>query len=405
MSRLPSQNQMLLPLIEEIAENGGRPPKQIYDRLAERLQIQPEAREHRVPHTVGRTRNRFDQHVRWSRQLGVLKGMIANDRRNFWDLTAIGEKRLANVKRGTVITLFETKSGVLLWANAEDAAGVVEHESVNLLFTSPPYPLLKPKTYGNADVSEWLDWMTGLARAWTPLLARDGSMMINLGPVYEPGRPTQSGYLERFIVRMLDDVGLQLAGRFYWENPAKMPAPAEWTTVRRVRVKDSIENIYWLSRSANPKADNRAVLKPYSESMKKLLASTPRKAVQHPSGHVMAEGAFHTDHGGAIPGNLIVASNTSATDEYRRLCRADGLALHPATFPSELPDFGIRLTTEPDDIVYDPFFGSGQTGAVAERLGRRWIGSERSLVYGRGASFRFRGTPGFTSHLPSEGCP
>ena len=62
-----------------------------------------------------------------------------------------------------------------------------------------------------------------------------------------------------------------LAQECFWHNPAKMPVPAEWVTVRRVRIKDSVEYVWWFSKTPFPKADNRKVLKPYSDSMKNLL--------------------------------------------------------------------------------------------------------------------------------------
>jgi DNA modification methylase len=57
--------------------------------------------------------------------------------------------------------------------------------------------------------------------------------------------------------------------------------------------------------------------------------------------------------------------------------------------PEKIVDFAVRLTTDPDDLIYDPFMGSGTTGVVSERLGRRWIGTERSRDYIRSAQIRF----------------
>jgi site-specific DNA-methyltransferase (cytosine-N4-specific) len=75
-----------------------------------------------------------------------------------------------------------------------------------------------------------------------------------------------------------------LAQEFFWWNPSKLPTPAEWVNIRRVRVKDAINCIWWLSRTPWPKASNRRVLIPYSDSMEELLKNG-YKAKRRPSGH------------------------------------------------------------------------------------------------------------------------
>ena len=66
------------------------------------------------------------------------------------------------------------------------------------------------------------------------------------------------------------------------------------------------------------------------------------------------------------------------------------MPVHPARFPKELPEYFIRLLTDPGDMVLDPFAGSCVTGAVAERLGRRWTCCELDEDYLKGAMARFQ---------------
>jgi site-specific DNA-methyltransferase (cytosine-N4-specific) len=388
-----SQSQILLPLLEAIDEAGGcLKPREAYEAVSAKLEISPEARSAKTKRIrtrdADREFNAFERDVRWARQLAVLRGYIDPGQRGAWTLTDAGKKGLRDQVRGRIVPVFETECGVAIWASAEDAVGFIEKDSVDLIFTSPPYPLLKQKEYGNLAVAEWLDWMTCLAEGWAGMLAPTGSLMLNLGPTYESGQPTQSPYIERLTLRLIDDLGLHLCDRLFWHNPAKMPAPAEWVTVRRVRVKPSIEPILWFAKTPHPKADNRNVLVPYSESMQRYVARAEKQV--RPSGHALSAGGFKMDAGGAIPPTLLTAANTSSNDPYRRACREAGLPLHPATFPKILPEFCMKLTTDVGDQVYDPFFGSGTTGDVAERLGRRWIGTERSLAYLAGAAKRFK---------------
>lgn len=178
--------------------------------------------------------------------------------------------------------------------------------------------------------------------------------------------------------------GIVLEARY---DPAKLPTPAEWVTVRRIRVKDAINKIWWLSKTAWPKASNRRVLQPYSDSMRDLLKNgyTPRL---RPSGHDISK-RFRTDNGAAIPPNLIAVANTDSNSPYLRYCRKHHLPAHPARFPVELPEFFVRMLTDEGDLVIDPFAGSCVTGEVCERLGREWICVELREDYLKGAFGRF----------------
>jgi DNA modification methylase len=280
--------------------------------------------------------------------------------------------------------------GTALWAAAEDAVGYVEDGSVQLIVTSPPYPLLRQKAYGNASAQDYLDWFVKLAASWPQKLTPDGSIVLNLGDVWEAGQPTVSVYQERLLLRLIDDLGWQLCQRFAWQNPSKLPAPAEWVTIRRVRVKPSLEQVFWLTpANRQPYADNRMVLTPYSARMQARLAEGGERAAKRPSGYEFAEHAFAHDNGGAIPGSLITAPNTVSNDRYLQRCREEGLPAHPARFPAALPEFFIKFLTRPGDIVADWFGGSSTTGEVAERLGRRWITCDRVLAYVLGSRHRF----------------
>jgi site-specific DNA-methyltransferase (cytosine-N4-specific) len=178
-----------------------------------------------------------------------------------------------------------------------------------------------------------------------------------------------------------------LAQEFYWYNPSKLPTPAEWVTIRRTRVKDAVNTLWWLSKTETPEADNRRVLKPYSRSMRRLLKDG-YKAARRPSQHDISP-HFRRDNGGAIPPNLLSIPNTRSSDDYFRRCREAGLPIHPARFPPDLPDFFIRFLTLPGQTVLDPFAGSNVTGQVAESLERRWISVEINVDYVAGSQLRF----------------
>ena len=149
----------------------------------------------------GQQVNAFERRVRWTRQTAVLKGLIDKSERSVWSLTDTANSKLANIHRGTVLTFALSETGAFLWANAEDALTVIERESVDLLLTSPPYPLLKSKEYGNLPADKWVDWMLSLCEGWADLLTPGtGSMMLNIGPCWRRGEPVQELHVERLLV-------------------------------------------------------------------------------------------------------------------------------------------------------------------------------------------------------------
>ena len=396
---LPSQGQLMLPLLRALDAAGGRAtPRQVYAHVAEQIGLPDDAAQSLVSFQDGSAARAWWRKVRWARQTAVARGYVASAGRGLWELAAPGRNALQNVRPGIVITLFETARGIAFAAQAEEGSALIEPGSIDLILTSPPFPILTGKSYGTMDTASWLEWMTGLAAQWRDLLDPEGSMIIHLGPARYRGAPVHSPYVERFLLRLIDEVGLHLAGRLYWQNPARLP-DLQWAAIRRVRVRDDIEPLLWLSRSEHCRADNRRILEPYSQDMRNRYLGRDIDPVERPGGINLGSGSFRKDNGGRIPGSLVRSVNAPPRDGYCRSCRKAGLPLHPARMPARVAEYAIGLTTEPDDLVYDPFFGSGTTGAVAEQMGRRWIGTERSLRYLQGARFRFDRLEGYRRHL------
>jgi site-specific DNA-methyltransferase (cytosine-N4-specific) len=258
-------------------------------------------------------------------------------------------------------------------------------DSVSLVLTSPPFALRRKKAYGNVPADEYVSWFVPFAREIHRLLKPDGSFVLELGGAWNPGKGTRSLYQYELILRLSSL--FHLAQDFYWYNPSRLPTPAEWVTIRRTRVKDAVNMIWWLSKTESPHADNRKVLRPYSRSMRRLLKEG-YKVARRPSQHDIGP-HFQKDNGGAIPPNLLTIPNTCSNDEYLRRCRAAGVPIHPARFPPAVPEFFVQFLTEPRQLVLDPFAGSNVTGQVAEALGRNWISIEINADYVAGSRLRF----------------
>jgi DNA modification methylase len=282
---------------------------------------------------------------------------------------------------------YETKLGAAYLGDALDLLKGVPGESIDTIFTSPPYALHFKKEYGNVDKDKYVEWFLEFAKEFHRVLRPEGSFFLNIGGSYNKGQPTKSLYHFRLLIALVDKIGFFLAQELFWHNPAKLPAPAQWVTVTRQRIKDSVEYIFWLGKTERPKASNLNVLIPYSKDMERLLKKGYR-AKERPSGHKITQ-KFKRDRGGAIPSNLIECGNNSANDGYIKSCEKVGIKPHPARFPWNLPEFAIKLSTNEGDLVLDPFAGSNTAGSVAERLKRRWLAFEIEETYLEGSKFRF----------------
>src|SRR6266487_6760791 len=290
---------------------------------------------------------------------------------------------------------FKTKRGKLYIAHVEEflasKAGKALHGRVQLLFTSPPFPLNHKKAYGNRTGEEYVKWLSDFAPVFAKLPKPDGSIVIEMGNAWEPKRPVQSLMSLKALLMFAEhpDAGLRLCQEFVGYNRARLPSPAEWVNVRRIRVKDSYTHVWWLATNDTPKANNRHVAKQYSQAMRNLLKRQKYNAGPRPSGHVIGKTSFFTDNGGAIPSNLIEFSNTKSSDRYLKSCKEHGEKPHPARMPQAIPEFFIKLLTDERDLVLDPFGGSNVTGFIAESLGRRWITIEAQENYARQSIWRF----------------
>ena len=290
------------------------------------------------------------------------------------------------MRRGISIQpAYATPFGSCYHADALDVLRELPDNSVALVVTSPPFALRRQKAYGNVEPSQYIEWFWPFAVEIHRVLRKDGSFVFDLGGAWNRGSGTRSLYQYELIIRLSEM--FFLAQEFYWYNPSKLPTPAEWVTIKRTRVKDAVNMLWWLSKTETPNADNRRVLKPYSRSMKRLLRDG-YEAAMRPSQHEISK-HFRRDNGGAIPPNLLEVPNTVSGDEYLRRCREAGLPIHPARFPPPVPEFFVRFLTETGQLVVDPFAGSNVSGHVAERLERRWIAVEHNADYVAGSRLRF----------------
>lgn len=309
--------------------------------------------------------------------------------------------------------LYKSKKGKLIVGDSIDLLSGELHKSlkgkVNLIITSPPFPLNSKKKYGNEKGEEYQKWFTDLAPIFSDLLTEDGSLIIEIGNSWEPERPVQSLLHLECLFGMVKHpkANLRLIQEFICYNPSKLPSPAQWVTVNRLRTVDSYTHVWWIAKNDFPKADNSNVLRPYSKSMKQLLKKQKYNSGKRPSEHNISEKGFLKDHGGSIahnffeieqldesrdvrlPHSVLSFSNTISNDFFLTRCREKNVIPHPARMSGGLVNFFINFLTNENDLVLDPFSGSNTTGYCAEALKRKWIAFEIKEDYINQAIIRF----------------
>jgi DNA modification methylase len=285
---------------------------------------------------------------------------------------------------------YSTPLGQAYCADSLDLLDALEPGSIDLIITSPPFALLRQKSYGNESQDAYVEWLLEFGRRALPVLKSTGSFVMDLGGAYQRGVPVRSLHQYRVLLRFCDELGYFLAEEFFWHNPSKLPSPIEWVNKRKIRAKDTVNTVWWFSKTEWPQADVREVLTEYSGRMKKLLEDSAKfyTPALRPSGHDVSA-SFDRDNGGAIPSNLLSIPNTESNSRYLRHCKAVGVTGHPARFPTKLPEFFIGFLTKPGDLVVDIFAGSNATGEAAEHLGRRWIACDVDPHFVAASVFRF----------------
>lgn len=288
---------------------------------------------------------------------------------------------------------YSTLLGTCIQGDSLEVLDTLDDCSVDLIITSPPFSLQRHKSYGEVGQDEYVDWLLQFGKAAYSKLKETGSFVIDLGGAYQKGLPVKALYPFRFMLKMCDEIGYNLAQDMYWHNPSALPTPIEWVNKRKMRCKTSVNTVWWFSKSNLPKSDVKNVLVPYSSRMQNLI-NNPQSFVKEegtvrPSGHVMGMKSWAKDNGGAIPSNLLKISNSESNSQYLRYCKAVGIKGHPARFPAKLPEFFIKMLTDKGDFVVDIFSGSNTTGQVADELERKWLSIDLSIDYVASSAFRF----------------
>lgn len=288
-----------------------------------------------------------------------------------------------------------------------DVLRAVPDGSVNLIVTSPPYGQQRAKTYGGIDPDQYVRWFLPRAAEFQRALAPDGSFVLNIKECVVNGQ--RHLYVHKLVIALVEAQGWLLTDEYIWHK--KNCVPGKWPN----RFRDAWEHLYHFTKERRFKMNQDAVMVPMgdwattriprlSEADKtrrdSAVGSGASRRVANWEGRDKAY-PTNVQMFGAVTSEEAIAELdaedagvTAYLEQLRTLRRAlsegreipSGTALHMATecanrghsaaFPVGLPDWFIRLFTDPGDLVLDPFSGSGTTGVACCRNGRRFLGME-----------------------------
>lgn len=232
-------------------------------------------------------------------------------------------------------------------------------KSIKLLYGSPPYPNAE-RNYGVWSSEEYLEKITPFINTAKQKLRDDGFIVINVKANRDKHKgnknTTRSLVIERLAIMMEEVWNLSCVDIEIWvkDNPV--------STGLRVACQDAYEQNLWFSKSPSWKINLDAIRRPYSESTLKIYENSEYKPRTNGLTYVRKTKKITANPLGALPINVIRGAVSSKKEN------------HQAVQPGYIPEKYIKATTDIDDLVVDPWMGTGTTGVEALKLGRKFVG-------------------------------
>jgi len=252
----------------------------------------------------------------------------------------------------------------IIQGDCEEVLKTLPDNSIDLIFTSPPYADQRAKTYGGIKPDQYVDWFIPKAAQFLRVLKPTGTFVLNIKErVVEGERHT---YVIDLILRMREQ-GWLWTEEFVWHK--KNSYPGKWPN----RFRDNWERLIQFNKEKSFKMYQEAVMVPIGDWAKERLAKlSDTDKIRDES---RAGSGFGKNVSNWVGRDMVYPTNVL------HLATETGNKNHSAVFPRDLPAWFIRLFTKPGDIVLDPFVGSGTTALAALQLGRHFVGIDISNEY------------------------
>jgi len=140
-----------------------------------------------------------------------------------------------------MIPIYRTESGICYEGDTTtlDTSPLYNQieNQVDLLFTSPPFALSRQKEYGNLKGEDYVEWFADFAPVFSRVLKPGGSIVVEMGNTWVKGKPVMSLHPVKALIEFVEKGEFHLCQKFIWNNPARLPSPAQWVNIERIRVK------------------------------------------------------------------------------------------------------------------------------------------------------------------------
>jgi len=230
---------------------------------------------------------------------------------------------------------------------------------IDLIITSPPYADSRKKTYGGIHPDKYVQWFIPISSQLFRVLKPTGSFVLNIKERVVRGE--RHTYVLDLIMHMRKQ-GWRWVEEYCWHK--KNCHPGKWPN----RFRDSWERCLHFTKRSKFKMNQEAVMVPVGEwSHKRLsnLSETDKKRDESKS-----KSGFGKNVSNWVGRDYVFPTNVL------HLATVCNNKQHSAAFPESLPAWFIQLLTDPDDVILDPFIGSGTTAVAAKRNRRHYIGIE-----------------------------
>lgn len=232
-------------------------------------------------------------------------------------------------------------------------------DTVDLIFTSPPYADQRKNTYGGISPQHYVEWFMPRAEQFQRVLKPTGTFILNIKERVVDGE--RHTYVIELILEMRRQ-GWLWTEEFMWHK--KNSHPGKWPN----RFRDNWERLIQFNKSKAFNMYQEAVMVPVGDWAKDRLAKLSQTDLTRDESRVGS--GFGKNVSNWVGREMVYPNNVlhMATECYNRN--------HSAAFPVDLPKWFIKLFTQPGDLVLDPFLGSGTTAVAALQLGRNFVGVE-----------------------------
>lgn len=248
----------------------------------------------------------------------------------------------------------------IIYGNCESILPIFKQDSVDLIFTSPPYAGKRGKQYDTISADEYVHWFSGISIMLQKVLKPTGTFILNIK------EGTDKGERQGYVMDLVQTLKIQKwihTETYIWHKSNAMCG--KWPN----RFRDSFEYLFHFTLNKKFYMNQKAVMKPIGEWVKKEGKRKPGM-YKPKSGSVFCKDSNKINKLKMVyPSNVI----TMPTQSYN--------VGHPAAYPLALPEWFIKLFTKQHDVVLDPFVGSGSTCIAAKKLHRKCVGIENKEDY------------------------